>query len=229
MVETKKRNKIKYMIHCVPIRKWYVDKYLIPSMIDEGINPDDIYVYEDYYMIGNLPTFLESLKYINDNLNDINGVWHLQDDVIISRDFKEITEEKGKDKVINGFVNENYCDITKCGLVKPKDYWYSFPCIYIPNKYIEDFLKWVDKVKYKSPYRNRYNQKRYDDWFFYKFLKEEHPEDYMYNLKPNIVDHVDYLLGFTTGKRSKKEVRASFYKDLDLVKELERKIKNEIL
>lgn len=219
---------MKYMIHSVPKRRWYVDNYLIPSMKEQGIKDEDIYLYEDVYMIGNLPSFLESLKWINENLSNERGLWHLQDDIIISRDFKEVTEIEGKEWVVNGFVNKNYANIEKDGLVKPKDYWYSFPCVYIPNKYIDDFLNWIEVVKGKAPFRNRYNQKRCDDWFFYKFLEEEFPIDYMYNLKPNLVDHVDYLLGYTTGKRSKKQVRSEYFEDLDKVIELERKIKNEL-
>lgn len=218
---------MKYMVHTIPKRLWYVEKYLIPSMIDEGIKKKDIYIYNDENKFGNLFAFLESLKYINENFTKEQGFWHLQDDVIISKDFKEITEEKGKNYVVNGFVNKNYANVEKSGLVNVKDYWYSFPCIYIPNRYIDDFLNWIEKVKDYSPYRKRWNKKRYDDWFFYKFLEEEFSLDKMINLKPNIVDHIDYLLGFTTGTRSKVPVRAEYFKDLDLVKKLEREIKNE--
>lgn len=220
---------MKYLIHSVPKRLWYVEKYLIPSMIKQGIKKKDIYIYNDENKFGNLFAFLDSLKYINENLSEEQGLWHLQDDVIISRDFKETTEIEGKNMVVNGFVNKNYANLEKSGLVKVQDYWYSFPCVYIPNKYIDDFLNWIEKVKTDSPYRKRWNKGRYDDWFFYKFLEEEFPIDYMYNLKPNLVDHIDYLLGYTTGKRSKTEVRAEYFEDLDLVKELERKIKNDEL
>ena len=36
-----------YMIHAVPEREWYVEEYLIPSMISQGISPDEIEVWMD--------------------------------------------------------------------------------------------------------------------------------------------------------------------------------------
>lgn len=220
---------MKYLIHSVPKRIWYVEKYLVPSMIKQGIKMSDIFIYNDKNKFGNLFAFLDSLEYINDVLSKEKGIWHLQDDVIISKDFKKITEKEGKEIVVNGFVNKNYANVEKSGIVNVKEYWYSFPCIYIPNRYIDDFLNWIEKVKTESPYRKRWNKGRYDDWFFYKFLEEEHPLDKMINLKPNLVDHIDYLLGYTTGTRSKTEVRAEYFEDLDLVKMLERNIKNDEL
>lgn len=219
---------MKYLVHTYPKRLWYVEKYLIPSMINQGIKKKDIYIYNDEKGFGNLFAFLDSLEFIKNNLSEEKGIWHLQDDVIISKDFKNITEEVGKDKVVNGFVNKWYANVEKSGVVSVKDYWYSFPCCYIPNKYIVNFLKWIEKVKFNSPYRKRWNKGRYDDWFFYKFLEEEYPTDKMINLKPNLIDHVDYLLGYTSGTRSKKEVRAEYFNDLDLVEKLEREIKNEL-
>ena len=219
---------MKYIIHTYPKRLWYVEKYLVPSMIKQGIKKKDIYIYNDENGFGNLFAFLDSLRYIKENLKNEQGLWHLQDDVIISREFKNFTELPTPSYVINGFVNKWYANVEKCGLVKTKDYWYSFPCIYIPNKYIEEFLDWIDKVKYIHPYRKRYNKGRYDDWFFYKFLEDEHPTDVMLNLKPNLVDHIDYLIGYTSGTRSKKAVRSEYFKDLDLVKDLERSIKNDL-
>lgn len=219
---------MKYMIHTFPKRLWYVKKYLIPSMVKQGIKQKDIYIYNDENKFGNLFAFLDSLKYIIENLTKEKGLWHLQDDVIISRDFKNITEEIAKDKIINGFVNKNYANVEKSGEVNVKEYWYSFPCIYIPNRYIDDFLNWLEKVKDHAPFRKKYITGRFDDWFFYKFLEMEYPLDKMINLKPNLVDHIDYLLGFTSGKRSKKPVRAEYFNDLDLVKNLERSIENDL-
>lgn len=219
---------MKYLIHTIPKRLWYVEKYLIPSMVNQGINKSDIYIYNDEYKYGNLFAFLDSLEYIKNNLSEEIGLWHLQDDVIISKDFKRKTENLITTSVINGFVNKWYANVEKDGFVKPIDYWYSFPCIYIPNKYVKEFLEWIDKVKFNSPYRKRYLKNRYDDWFFYKFMKEKHSEDSMLNLKPNLVDHIDYLLGGTTGTRKNVPVRAEYFKDLDLVKKLERDIKNDL-
>lgn len=218
---------MKYLIHTYPKRLWYVEKYLIPSMINQGIKKKDIYIYNDENGFGNLFAFLDSIRFIIDNLSNEKGLWHLQDDVIISRNFKEETE-KATNKVINGFVNKYYASVEKTGIVGVDNYWYSFPCVYIPNRYLDDFMNWIEKVKTQAPYRKKYISGRYDDYFFYKFLQEEYPIDKMVNLKPNIVDHIDYLLGYTSGKRRKVQVRAEYFNDLDLVKELERNIKNDL-
>lgn len=219
---------MKYLIHTYPKRLWYVEKYLIPSMVKQGIKKKDIYIYNDEKGFGNLFAFLDSLEFILKNLSEEKGIWHLQDDVIISKDFKNVTEEVGKDKVVNGFVNKWYANVEKTGVVSVDDYWYSFPCCYIPNRYIDDFINWLEKEKYNAPYRKRYNKGRYDDYFFYKFLQIEYPLDKMINLKPNLVDHVDYLLGYTSGTRSKIPVRSEYFNDLDLVEKLEKEIKNEL-
>lgn len=219
---------MKYLIHTFPKRLWYVEKYLIPSMLKQGIKKKDIYIYNDENGFGNLFAFLDSIRFIIDNLNEEKGIWHLQDDVIISKDFKNVTEEIAKDRVINGFVNKWYANVEKTGVVSVNEYWYSFPCIYIPNRYLEDFINWLEKVKTHAPYRKRYISGRYDDYFFYKFLQEEYPLDKMINLKPNLVDHIDYLLGYTSGKRRKVQVRSEYFNDLELVKMLERSIKNDL-
>ena len=218
---------MKYLIHTYPKRLWYVEKYLIPSMLKQGISEKDIYIYNDEYKKGNLFAFMESLDYINENLKKEKGLWHLQDDVILCKNFKE-ESIKASDKVINGFVNKNYANVEKSGEVNVKEYWYSFPCIYIPYKYTKGFNEWVESVREKAPYRKKYITGRYDDYFFYKYLETEFKNDTMINLKPNLVDHIDYLIGYTTGKRRKVQVRAEYFKDLDLVKELERSIKDDL-
>ena len=48
------------------------------------------------------------------------------------------------------------------------------------------------------------------------------------NIKPCLVDHIDYLIGGTTGKKRKNPiVRAEWFEDTDLVAELEKNIKDK--
>ena len=49
------------------------------------------------------------------------------------------------------------------------------------------------------------------------------------NLNPNIVDHIDYLIGGTvnSSKRS-MQIRSRFWQDEYLVEELEKKLKERI-
>ena len=62
-------------------------------------------------------------------------------------------------------------------------------------------------------------------------MENYYPNEYVLNLKPNLVDHIDYLLGGSTineRKEDKKQVRALWFDDLDLVKELGGKINEQI-
>lgn len=66
----------KYMIHAVPQRMWYVKDYLIPSMVEQGINKKDITVYVDKKKEGNLQSFLKSFAQAGAWENE--GTWHMQ-------------------------------------------------------------------------------------------------------------------------------------------------------
>lgn len=224
---------MKYMIHTYPKRKWYVDNYLIPSLKNQKIKSSDIYIFIDENKRGNLQAFLDSLDWIYNNLSEEKGLWHLQDDVIVSKNFKKETE-KASDKIINGFVCKSYnpSKLEKTGKQIMKNHWLSFPCIYIPNKYIYPFLSYMNEIENKDKYNRdkvKYDRGRGDDYFFYKFLRTKFSKDECINLNPNLVDHIDYLIGNSTlfGKRA-FSTRSYYFNDLDLVKELERKTKNEL-
>lgn len=227
---------MKYMIHTHPKRSFYVDNYLIPSLEKQGIDSDDIYVVLDTDGVGNLKSFLYSLKMILTIpvLNEEKGIWHLQDDVIISKDFKKKSEMYAKkDMIINGFVSNNYNKnaLKYTGKQPVKYMWLSMPCIYIPNKYINEFLTWIDNVKNLevNEYKRRYKSNRHDDFFMYMFMQEVHGKSSCYNLKPNLVDHIDFLIGNSINKPRKEQVRGYYYQDLDLVEDLERNYKDGIL
>lgn len=225
---------MKYMIHVHKKRLNYVENYLYPSLLKQGIKDDDIYFVVDYDSVGNLKSFLYSLRQIirNNDLYKEKGIWHLQDDVIISKDFKEKTEKYGKKGVIiNGFVSSNYnkLKLKKCGKQPIKESWLSMPCMFIPNRLINDFLYWLDSVKDEErlDYKKRYKSNRHDDFFLYMFMQEMKADEYCYNLKPNLVDHIDFLVGASINKPRKKQVRGYYFEDLDLVEELEKELKND--
>ena len=218
---------MKYIIHTYPKRLWYVTKYLIPSMIKQGIKSDDIIISNDVDKKGNLQMFLESMRWIKDNLEDNQGTWHLQDDVIICHDFKKRTEENVvSDGIVCGFVSGKYNKVNKeyIGQTPLIRAWCSFPCIYIPNKYAKEFLDWIEVAKNKEneyDYKKRYESNRHDDFFFIHFLREIHPEVFAYHVKPCLVDHIDYLIGGSINAPRPEPVRAYYWEDEDLVKELE--------
>ena len=65
-----------------------------------------------------------------------------------------------------------------------------------------------------------------DDTFFHEFMACMHPYDVAENLKPNIVEHVDWLLGGSSIQKWRDYIaRAEFFEDTDLVDELRERIK----
>ena len=180
----------RYLIHCYKDRRWYVDKYLIPSMLKQSIDESDIDVFEDDGTLGCLEAFVQSCLKLEGK-----GTWHLQDDVIINSQFKRWTEEYAEDRVVCGFCSR-YCDKKPVGLVYPDMMWYSFPCIYIPNTIAKEFADWYyAEAINSSEYKEYISKRKYDDDVFMEYLKKYHAGDTVLNLVPNLVNHIDYLLG----------------------------------
>ena len=69
---------MKYMIHACPQRMWYVEEFLVPSMRDQDIRPDEIEIRCDTEGKGNLLSCMESFRDCGERPG---GTWHLQDDV----------------------------------------------------------------------------------------------------------------------------------------------------
>lgn len=212
----------KYLIHVVPRRMWYVENHLIPSMLEQGINKDDIRVYNDEKQEGNLRACMNAFA----SCDGEGGTWHLQDDVCICKNFKIITEAIDFGLVC-GFSSEMYDGPGKIGVVERKEMWFSFPCIRIPNEYARDCADWVTKYIIGNPvYRDFWEKGKNDDWAFRQYLKEFYTYVHAINIAPNLVDHVDYLVGGGTGdKPREKPVRAQYWNDYDIIANLEQKIK----
>lgn len=213
---------MRYLIHTCNQREWYVRDYLVPSMIEQGIDENDITVWLDSKCEGNLKAFINSCR----ELPEDGGTWHMQDDVVICKDFKERTE-KYDNGMIAGFTC--YYDVMgEAGYVSTKDMWYSFPCIRIPNKLIHEFIKWVDKWVWNDPQYERHVKKsKGDDWIFKVYIENYCSDVTALNLAPNLVDHIDYLIGGTiiNPDRRKKNVRSIYWEDESIVKELEQELK----
>ena len=216
----------KFMIHTYPKREWYVLNYLVPSMIKQGINKDDIIIISDREGIGNLESWLSSLKMVKED------TWHLQDDIVICSDFKARTEVLDYLKtIVCGFVHYDFnTGSTLCtGFTIPKFMFMSFPCIFIPKKYSDDFLKWFYTEKTQKNHKKEIDSKKNDDLLFYKFILEWYPDLTIYNCKPCLVDHIDYLIGGSSVNLRKYEgqqVRAYYWNEENLIKDLEKRLKN---
>jgi hypothetical protein len=215
----------KYMIHAMPKRMWYVEKYLIPSMLEQGIKKEDIRVYNDEKREGNLRACMNAFMQVDDSAE---GTWHLQDDVIISHDFKEITEKYDKG-IVCGFKSV-YDGDQPAGKVSIKEMWFSFLCIRIPNEYAKECAEWTFMYMIGNPvYREYWEKGVNDDWMFRQYISQYHKNDEVINLNPNIVDHVDFLIGGTVNsvREFTIQIRSKLWKDEYLVRELESKL-NEI-
>ena len=218
---------IKYMIHTYPKREWYVLDYIVPSMIKQGINKDDIIICSDRDNLGNLKSFISSLKLVE------YDTWHLQDDIIISSEFKDKTEVLSYlNTIVCGFVHYDFnTGSTLCtGFALPKFMFMSFPCIFIPKKYSDRFLYWLEFSKTKEKYQKEISSGKNDDLLFYNFINEEYPKMKIYNCKPCLVDHVDYLIGGSSINNRHflgEPIRAFYWKEEKLVKDLEKRLKNE--
>lgn len=217
----------KYMIHTYPKREWYVLKYIVPSLLKQGIDKKDIVIYSDRQGLGNLKSFLISLKHVTED------TWHLQDDIIIAKDFKDRTEVLSYlNTIVSGFVHYEFnTGSTLCtGFTNPKFMFMSFPCIFIPKKYSDEFIKWIGKDETIQKHKHEIETGKNDDLLFYKFFNECYPKIKVYNCKPCLVDHVDYLIGGSLINNRHYEgepIRAFYWKDEDLVKDLEKRLKNE--
>ena len=187
-----------YLIHACNRRMWYVKEYLIPSMMMQGIPADNIFVYRDYNELGNLRAFIDSCNRCATQCekSGINGVWHLQDDVIISEDFAQKTQLYD-----NGIVCGFTCKYDK----QPEDgyfqlyqekMWYSFPCIRIPTSILRAFVDWANLNLWQSKYFNLViKRNNSDDLVFKEWLVDNYPDMTHLNLSPNIVNHIDKYIG----------------------------------
>lgn len=200
--------------------------YLIPSMLKQGISADDISIYNDDKHEGNLRACMHAFGSVS---NDAGGTWHLQDDVLICHDFKERTEAMDEGLVC-GFSSSQYDGNIeeRKGEVPREHMWFSFPCIRIPNQMARECSEWVLKFIIGNPvYKRFWESGVNDDWAFKQYLKTFHADCRAINAVPCLVDHVDYLIGGSSGERKRKRpVRAQYWDDDYLVEELSHALDN---
>jgi len=209
------------MIHTCPKRKWYVDQFLIPSMLEQGIKISDIIISNDIANAGCLRSYISSFNHLNGD-----GTWHLQDDIIISKRFKELTEYYN-DGIVCGFCNTY--DLDKIyGYVEPKYMWYSFPCIRIPNEVSRGFINWYYSERTQREYFTTIWQNKGIDYLFRQYVLIYYT-DLILNLKPNIVNHIDHLVGGSLINADRiedsKQIMAVYWDEYKLLRELEEKLK----
>lgn len=188
-----------YMIHTCENRFWYVRDFLLPSMFKQGIEQNHILVYRDRNRIGNLRSWVDSCNRLASQSKNakIKNVWHLQDDVVISKDFKKITEQYEQNDIVCGFTC-NYDKKPEAGSFKIRDHkmWYSFPCINISTALTTEFAQWANFNLWQSQhFKEAVRRGNCDDMIFREWLYDNYDEMEEINLDPNIVNHIDKWLG----------------------------------
>ena len=228
-------NNQKYMIHSCNDRQWYVDEYLVPSMAEQGIQKDDIIIWQDKKCVGNLASFVASCRWISDNLEPYESTWHLQDDVVLSPKFKETAERK-YDGFANAFCNEKFDGerTNYIGVTTPSGMWFSFQCILIPNIIAGRFAKWFDDGEAERLYPKFVASGKCDDSLFRFYTMSNEPNVPAVNIYPCIVDHIDYLIGGTIiNKQRDGKFRKAYWRDSDglldrAVADLEREVSRRV-
>lgn len=221
---------MKYFIHAVPERLWYLNKFLIPRMLEQGIKIEELEMYIDNGHDGNLVSCLNSLSMMS---NDDGGTWHLQDDIMISHDFADVTHNVMKDTIMCGMCMDIDEEQEKPGgKVDTKNMWYSFQCIYIPNKIALHFVHWFNTVAIEDKkYTLWISKNKYDDSFFREFMLSCYPNYNIMNIMPNIVNHIDYMLDGSLINKDLEDVKdinrqAKYFEDRDSQDKLEYEVRN---
>ena len=214
-----------YMIHACPQRMWYVEGFLLPSMLAQGIREEEILVRCDTEKRGNLRACAARLREAG---TMPGGTWHIQDDVLLCRDFAERTraEDHG---IVWGFACRNFGDDPNyAGEVPAAFAWHSFQCIRLPNELAAEWPVWLER---EAPQIQTFAEKiqsgKCDDELLRGFLREKHGTEHVRNLVPNLVEHVDFLIGGTVLNplRRIKVNRSMYWEDEELISALEAEIR----
>jgi hypothetical protein len=181
---------MRVIIHSCDKRLWYVRQILVPALQEQGLSP---IVHNDDAHAGCLMAYMDSFRSLD---RESGGTWHLQDDVYPCRDFAKIAQEHDEG-IVYGFWFRHFEEKDlQPGYVSVREARYSFPCLRIPDSLTVEFTDWfLCDAQFREMYRRWVKEKKFVDSFWMNFLRERHPELYVYNLKPSIVDHVDEWLG----------------------------------
>lgn len=215
---------MKILIHACPQRMWYVENHLVPALRAQGA--ENIEIWNDAEGKGNLRACMESFAARSGS----GGTWHIQDDVLPARDFVKRCRENDEG-VVYGFCNERFHDDPgQAGRVSVEDAWHSFQCVRIPDEYARGCAEWLHtKGKENEYYSLWVASGRMDDNVFTAYMISEHGREMITNLKPNIVEHVDWIIGGSTLTPWREFLpRAYFWDDEELVQELKEAVKGEV-
>lgn len=220
---------MRFVIHSCDKRKWYVNDFLIPIMVGQGINGDDIVVWnDDGGRMGNLESCMRCFEWCGKN--DVGGSWHLQDDVLICADFYKRAKENDSG-IVCGFCNIEFGpSVDVKGRVPAAFAWNSFQCIRIPDTIAGECADWFYNeamTRADTDYQTKIAARKHDDGFYRDFLIERHSDIKCLNLVPNLVEHVDFLVGGSVINMFRGHTSRAFYwQDENRVENLKQEIQN---
>ena len=215
---------MKVLIHACPKRMWYVEGFLVPELERQGA--EEIGIFNDTEGLGNLKACMKAFA----GCEGDGGTWHIQDDVLLCRDFVERCRAHDEG-VVYGFCNEQFTDDPlQTGTVNVEDAWHSFQCVRIPDAYARECAAWLDGPGRTSGMYSIWIQSgKMDDDVFRTFLIDRHGRENVENLKPNLVEHVDWIVGGSVLHPWRGYLaRAYFWEDEDLVRELKEAVKGKV-
>lgn len=219
---------MKFLIHACPSRIWYVQEFLYPSLLAQGADPADVEIWNDAQGKGNLRSCMESFAARTGD----GGTWHLQDDVILCSDFLERCR-RYDEGVAYGFACRNFGDrLDAYGTVYVPDAWNSFQCVRIPDPWARECSEWVlsqaweKEIYVAAELPVLWGLGRGDDTFFHEFMNTRHAETVAENIRPNLVDHIDWLIGGSSLHDWRDYLaRAEFWDEPELIDRLRESIK----
>ena len=216
---------MKVLIHACPKRMWYVEGWLVPELRRQGA--DEVEVWNDSEGLGNLAACMASFAARTGD----GGTWHIQDDVILARDFVQRAREHDEG-VVYGFCCEAFTDDPRqTGRVSVADAWHSFQCVRIPDAYARECAAWLETDgTAQTDYPLWIRSGKMDDSVFRTYLIEKHARETVENLKPCLVDHVDFIVGGSILSPWRGYLaRATFWEDEDMVRELKKSVQGHVV
>lgn len=210
---------MRVMIHACPQRMWYVEEHLVPSLAAQGIQGEDLLIWNDTEGHGNQLSWFESCRFL---AAVPGGTWHLQDDVLISSDFRQRCEASDEG-IVAGFGCESFGPNIRMTGIRPAVWlFHSFQCLRLPNRLAGEHAKWYfEDARHRRELREWVLSGKKDDSFFHLWLEEEHPAMEVLNACPCLVEHVDWLIGGSVLNPARgRPSRAYAWEEEDRVREL---------
>lgn len=217
-------SEVRVLIHAYPKRMWYVEGFLVPELQRQGA--DSIEIWNDAEGLGNLRACMASFA----SRQGDGGTWHIQDDVLLCRDFVERCRQHN-DGVVYGFCCEQFQDDPQqVGRLSVEDSWHSFQCVRIPDPYARDCAAWLEGAgRGHSFYHLWIDSGKMDDNVFREYMLTEHSRETVENLRPCLVEHVDYIIGGSILSPWRGYwARAHWWDDEGLVRELQEAVRGKV-